>query len=166
MKRENAATWSAHAALWLLPLFRSSRPYLCVVIHSTYCRNQSFVPTRSVARKGTEALEDERRLRNFHEMDGVDDSDAPPRRDALDRLRVQHARIHSRARVHEPRAQMRDGLTRVALVAGDFIRGDERWDDHDSVAASPLRCASKFAGFVSPSRRMYGFVESDGSGHQ
>jgi len=67
--------------------------------------------------------------RDLHQVNGVDDAGAPPRRPPLDRLAIQQAGVHARARVHEPGREMRDGMTCVPRVPRDLVRRDERGDD-------------------------------------
>ena len=93
---------------------RSSMPYGCVVIQSSIVGEPSRATGASSASGSAgAAMQHLDRPRHFDEMDRVDDPGAPPRRDALDRLRVGQARIHAGCGVDEPGPQVTARVRRV-----------------------------------------------------
>ncbi len=91
-----------------------------------YCVNHSRTPVDSAGVITLRALEMARRARDFNQMQRVDDSRAPSRRNAPDRLRIIERRIHPRRWIEKPRAQMQRRVLGIALLLRDEPRRSQR----------------------------------------
>ena len=96
--------------------------------------------------------------RHFHQVQRVDDPDAPPGEAPLDGLRVLQVRVHARGLVHKPGAQVRGGMLGVLAIFGDLVRRGQRGHrqaeaDHGApVLHEVIRIGHAVALYVGPLR--------------
>src|SRR5207247_7347337 len=69
-------------------------------------------------------------LRDFDKVKRVNDSDPASGHPSVNRLRVFQVRVHTCALIHEPRAQMRCRVLRIAWIIRELPRRYKRWNLH------------------------------------